>query len=140
MAITFDTETIRTITLFENLTNATVKDCLMDREANTVYFIIEEGKMGMAIGKNGSTIRNAEKIIGKHIKVFEFSKNLEIFVKNLIQKTEEIRIRREESKLIVEVRVEKKYKPMVIGRDGKKLKIFKEILQRNHNVDDLIIR
>jgi len=58
----------------------------------------------------------------------------------LIQKTEEIRIRREESKLIVEVRVEKKYKPMVIGRDGKKLKIFKEILQRNHNVDDLIIR
>ncbi len=140
MVITFDTETIRIITLFENLTNTSVKDCLIDYESNTVYFVVDEGKMGMAIGRNGSSIKNAEKIIGKNIKVFEFSKNLSAFVKNLIQKVEEVRIKNENEKIIVEVRVEKKFKPMIIGRDGKKLKIFKEILERNHKVSDLIIR
>jgi transcription antitermination factor NusA-like protein len=31
-------------------------------------------------------------------------------------------------------------KPIVIGRDGKNLNIIKEILRRNSNVNDLIIR
>lgn len=140
MVITFDTETIRMITLFENLTGTTVKDCLIDYSTNTVYFIVDEGKMGMAIGRNGSSVKNAERIIGKSIKVFEFSKNLVVFVKNLIQRVEEVRIRNEEGKTVVEVRVEKKFKPIVIGRDGRKLKIFKQLLQRNHKVHDLIIR
>lgn len=140
MVITFDTERIRIIALFENLTNASVKDCLIDHETNTIYFVIDEGKMGFAIGKNGSSIKNAEKILGKNIKVFEFSKNLSEFVKNLIQKVEEIRIKSENEKITVEVKVDKKFKPMIIGRDGKKLKIFKELLERNHKVSDLIIK
>ncbi len=140
MVVTFDTETIRMITLFENITNASVKDCIIDYESNTVYFVVDEGKMGIAIGKNGSSIKNAERIMGKNIKIFEFSKNLSVFVKNLIQKVEEIRIKSEGEKIIVEVKVEKKFKPLIIGRDGKRLKIFKEILERNHKVSDLIIK
>lgn len=140
MVLTFDTETIRIIALFENLTNASVRDCLIDHETNTVYFIVDEGKMGVAIGKNGSSIKNAEKIIGKNIKVFEFSKNLITFVKNLIQNIEEVRIKGEGDRTIVEVKVEKRFKSMIIGREGRKLKILKEILERNHKVSDLIIR
>lgn len=140
MVVTFDTETIRIITLFENLTNTSVRDCLIDYDTNTVYFIVDEGKMGVAIGKNGSSIKNAEKIIGRNIKVFEFSKNLSNFVKNLIQKVEEVRIKEENDKVIAEVKVEKKFKSMIIGREGRRLKIFKEILERNHKINDLIIK
>jgi len=139
MTITFDTETIRLITLFENLTGAPVRDCIVDNSNNYVYFIVEEGKMGVAIGRNGSSVRSAEKIMGKNIKVFEFSKDLRTFVKKLIPKALEVRIKNQEGKVLVEVKVEKRDKPLVIGRNGRNLKLLKELLHRNHGVDELII-
>ncbi|MFH8086290.1 MAG: NusA-like transcription termination signal-binding factor [Candidatus Aenigmatarchaeota archaeon] len=140
MSITFNTETIRLITLFENLTGARIKDCLVDKESNTVYFLVEEGMIGIAIGKNGNVVRNAEKLIGKNIKIFEFSKDLKTFVKNLIPQANEIRIKNENNLVKVEIKVDKKEKPLVIGRDEKNLKILKQLFQRNHKVNDLIIR
>jgi N utilization substance protein A len=57
MPVTFDTETIRMITLFENITGAPVKDCLI--EENTLYLVVDEGKVGIAIGKNGNSVKHA---------------------------------------------------------------------------------
>ncbi|MEM5794447.1 MAG: NusA-like transcription termination signal-binding factor [Candidatus Aenigmatarchaeota archaeon] len=140
MSLTFNTETIRLITLFENLTGARVKDCVIDKESNTVYFLVEEGMIGIAIGKNGSVVKNAEKLIGKNIKIFEFSKDLKTFVKKLIPQANEIRIKNENNSIIVEVKVDKKEKALVIGRDEKNLKILKQLFQRNHKVNDLVVR
>jgi len=137
---TFDTETIRLINLFENVTGAPVKDCLVEQSTNTIYFIVDQGKVGIAIGKNGSSVKKAERIIGKTIKLFEFSKDVVLFVKNLIPQTAEVKIRNENEKTVVEIKVEKKNKALVIGRDGKNLKIYKELLQRNHGINDLIVR
>jgi N utilization substance protein A len=134
----FDTETIRLMTLFENVTGAPVKDCVTDN--NTVYFIIEEGKVGIAIGKNGNSVRHAERMIGKTIKIFEFSNELSRFVKNLIPQATEVKIRNESERTIVEIRVEKKDRALVIGRDGKNLNLFKQLLQRTYGINDLIVR
>lgn len=139
MSLSFDTETIRLITLFENLTGVRVKDCLVDKENNTIYFVIEEGMVGIAIGKNGSVVKNAERIIGKNIKIFEFSKDLKTFVKKLIPQANEIKIKNDGNVTIVEVKVDKKEKALVIGRDEKNLKILKQLFQRNHKVNDLIV-
>ena len=51
MPVTLDIETIRLVTLFENMTGAGVKDCLVDAENRIVYFVIDEGQAGKAIGK-----------------------------------------------------------------------------------------
>lgn len=140
MVVTFDTETIRLITLFENLTGVAVRDCIIDNLTNTVYFIVDEGGVGKAIGKNGSSVKNAENLIKKDVKIFEFSENLNRFVKNLIPQANDIKIKNEDNKTVVEVRVDKKNKALVIGRDGRNFKLYKEMLQRNHRVYDLIIR
>ncbi|MEM7821616.1 MAG: NusA-like transcription termination signal-binding factor [Candidatus Aenigmatarchaeota archaeon] len=134
----FDTEAIRLMTLFENITGAPVKDCIIDN--NIIYFVVEEGKVGMAIGKNGNSVRNAEKKIGKIIKIFEFSNDLVNFVKNLVPQAVEVKVKNEGDKTIVEIKVEKKDRALVIGRDGKNLSLFKQLLRRTHNVNDLIIR
>ncbi len=139
MTVSFDTETIRLVTLFENLTGTLVKDCLVG-ENEIVYFIIEEGKAGVAIGKNGYSVKNAENLIKKNIKIFEFSKDLSTFVKNLIPKAGEIKIRNENERTVVEIKVEKKDKAMVIGRDSKNIKLYRELLQRNHDVNEVIVR
>lgn len=140
MDIKFDTDTIRLMIFFENMSGAPVKDCFVDQESNTIYFIIDEGKVGIAIGKNGNSVRKAEEVIGKKIKLFEFSKDLTTFVKKLIPQAIEVNIKNDNDKVIVNVKIEKKNKAMIIGRDGRNLKIFKQILQRNHKVDDLVIR
>ena len=139
MVLIFDTETIRLITLFENLTGTGVKDCLIDNSVNTVYFVVEEGKVGMAIGKNGDSVKNVEHLIKKNIKIFEFSSNLNDFIKKIIPQGIEIKVRNED-RIMVEVKVEKKDKAMVIGRDGKNLKLYKELLGRNYGVNEIIIR
>ncbi|HLC39412.1 MAG TPA: NusA-like transcription termination signal-binding factor [archaeon] len=134
----FDTETLRLMTLFENVTGAPVKDCVV--EENTIYYVVDEGKVGMAIGKNGASVHHAEKIAGKTIKLFEFSKELVRFVRNLIPQAREVKIKNDENGTVVEIKIEKKNRAVVIGRDGKNLKLFKELLQRNHNVIDLVIK
>lgn len=139
MTVTFNTDSIRLITLFENLTGTVVKDCVVDAANNTVYFVIAEGKIGIAIGKGGGSVKNAERLIKKNIKIFEFSGDLNCFIKNLIPQASEIRIKNGE-KISVEVRVDKKDKAIVIGRDGKNLKVYKNLLNRSHGVNDLVIR
>ena len=138
MTITFNTESIRLLTLFENITNAPVRDCFMNNDV--VYYIVEEGKIGLAIGKNGNSIKNVEKVVGKKVKVFEYSKKPENFVKNLIPQCKEINLVKEKGMIKVEIRVNKNDKGFVIGRGGEKIKIYKEILKRVHNISDIQVK
>lgn len=140
MQVTLDTETIRLITLFENLTGAGVRDCLVDNAASVVYFVIEEGEVGKAIGKNGSIVKKTENLIKKDIKLFEFSNDVERFVKNLIPQTNLVKLKNENGRDVMDIWVDKRDKAVVIGRDGKNLKIFKELLQRNHDVSEVMVR
>jgi N utilization substance protein A len=134
MVIKFDTETLRLMTLFENVTGVPVRDCLVDE--NVVYFVVDEDKVGIAIGKNGNSVKNVESLINKTIKIFGFSKDLKKFVKNLIPKAIDIEVEGEK----VVVKVEKSERPIIIGREGKNLKILKELVKRSHNVSDITIR
>lgn len=138
MTVKFDTDTIRLINFFENFTGVSVRDCLVD--GNCIYFIVEEGKVGIAIGKNGNSVRNIERIVKKNIKLFEYSKDLNVFVKKLIPRVNDIKIRNDNERIVVEIKVEKKDKALVIGRDGRNIKVFKELLQRSHNVNELLVR
>ena len=138
MTITFNTETIRLLTLFENMTNAPVRDCFTNGEV--VYFIVEEGKIGLAIGKNGNSIKNVEKVVGKKIKVFEYSRKPDKFVKNLIPQCKEINLVYENDLIKIEIKVGRNDKGFVIGRGGEKIKIYKEILRRVHNISDIEVK
>jgi N utilization substance protein A len=138
MSIKLDMESIKLINFFENFTKVKVKDCLI--KDNFVYFITEKNQAQFAIGKNGVNVKRLERKLGKNIKVFEYSDDLVEFVKNIIPKANLINIKNENNEVIVEIKLSKADKPIVIGRDGKNLNIIKEILRRNSNVNDLIIR
>jgi N utilization substance protein A len=138
MVMKFDTETIRLMTLFENLTGVPVRDCLINE--NTIYFVVDEENVGIAIGKNGNSVKNVENVMGKTIKILGFSNDIKKFVKNLIPKAINVEIKNEGGKTVVEVNVEKSDRAMIIGREGKNLKIIKELVKRSHGISDIIIR
>ncbi len=140
MGTTFDTNTIRLINLFENVTKAAVKDCYVDDSNHVVYFIVNEGDIGLAIGKNGSAVKNVEMMIKKNIRIFEFSNDLSTFVKNIIPAANKIEVRTGEDGTVVEIGVMKQDKALVIGRDGRNINLYRELLQRNHDVQKLLVK
>lgn len=138
MAIELDTKTIRMLNLFENITNVHVVDCF--ENGNVVYYVVEEGKAGLAIGKSGSSIKHIEKLLGKSVKVYEYSSVPSEFVKSIMPWVKDVKIIEENGKNIAEIKINKQDKGLVMGRDGEKLKIFKEILKRIHNINDIRLK
>jgi len=138
MTIVFNMDTIRLLNLFESITNVPVKDCYVNED--NVYFIVEEGKIGLAIGKGGSSIKNVEKTIDKKVKVFEYSSNPVEFVKNLIPQAKEISLINNGETVDIQIKVDRSDRGFVIGRGGEKIKVYREILKRVHNISDLKVK
>jgi N utilization substance protein A len=138
MTIEFTTETIRLLTLFENMTKVPVRDCFVNKDV--IFFIVEEGKIGLAIGKNGSSIKNVERVVGKKVKVYEYSNNPIQFIKNLIPQSKEVKMINDRDTVTAEIRVNRGDRGFVIGRGGEKIKIYKEILKRIHNLSDIQVK
>jgi N utilization substance protein A len=137
MSIVFDTETIKIINLFETITQVGVKDCIiMD---DRIYFLAEEGGC-KKIRENGQVLRNLEKMLNKKILIFEYSKDVLTFLKNAVRGIKEMKIRNEKEKTVVEISVETLLKSLAIGKDGKNIKALRQILKRNYNVDNLVIK
>ena len=138
MTIVFNMDSIRLLNLFENITNVPVKDCYINHD--TVYFIVEEGKIGLAIGKGGSSIKNVERAIEKKVKVYEYSSNPTEFVKNLIPQAKEVSLINNGETREIQIKVDKSDKGFVIGRGGEKIKVYREILKRVHDISDLKVK
>ncbi len=79
------TQEIQYLNAFQNISNATAKDCLV--QENQVVFLVKEGQMGLAIGKNGATIKKLELALKKKIELFEHKKDAATFVQNAFPKT-----------------------------------------------------
>lgn len=46
------------MSLFQDVTKVTVRDCVIDEEGNRIIFLVDPENMGMAIGKGGMNIKN----------------------------------------------------------------------------------
>lgn len=128
----FDTDIIKMINEFENLTRTEVRDCIC---SDVIYFLINPGKMAITIGKNGQNIKNAERVLKKPIKIFEWNDNVEEFIKNMIPQAQKININGE--KVTVTITIETR--GAVIGRAGGNIKAIREFLDRNSNIKELKI-
>jgi len=126
----FDTDTIRLITAFENITGTEIRDCIC---SNTIYFLVNPGKMARTIGKNGYNIKSAEKMLRKPIKVFEWNENGREFIKNMIPKAQKIEINGE--KAVVTLNSENR--GSVIGKKGCNINAIRKFLARNSDIKEL---
>ncbi len=139
--ITFNVQTLRYITLFENITNTQVKDCL--EFPDTLYFVVNQGQFHFALGKNGVKIKRLRTLMKKNIKIIEYSPDLERFIENIFRefqiKNVKIKNSNDGKKKVAFVSVNLRDKGKIIGRDSKNLKIAREILNRHDKIDILII-
>ena len=127
-------ESINNINLFENLTEAKVKDCIS--EGNTLIFLVEEGNVKMALGKDNSNIFRLSKILKKDIKIISFSNDVCKFIGNLIypNKPDEIKL---EGKIVTIAVQDVTIKGRIFGRSRENLKRINSIVKNYFDVQEV---
>ncbi|WP_414837463.1 NusA-like transcription termination signal-binding factor [Candidatus Nanosalina sp. VS9-1] len=131
---TYDTEMIRNINLFESITDVEVRDAIIKEDE--AYFVVPEGKAGMAIGKGGKVVQKVQEKLGRDIKIYEYNDNLGAFINNLVPA--DIRgVDIEDDKVTIDVPRDNKGR--VVGKNGQKIESIREILQRTHGVEEVTV-
>jgi len=140
--IKFTSNEMRYIALFESITGATVKDCIIDEDLNRIIFIVKGGQLGIAIGKRGKNIHLLEKMTGKKHEIIEHSENPAQFIKNALKpaKVKEIRItERPNGKTIAVVSVNPKDKGVAIGKNGRNAERIRFLAKRYFQIQNVSI-
>jgi len=134
---------MRYITLFESISGATAKDCIIDNNTNRVIFIIKKGEMGMAIGKNGVNIKRATKLIGRPVEVVESGDTPEELIRNALfpAKIHAVKITRDAfGRLVAHVAVDPKDKGLAIGREGMRIQRARLLAKRYFDIDVVVVK
>jgi len=120
----------------ERISRVKVKDCFQDEE--TIYFIVNQGDLWKALGKDTINVKKLQNELGKRIRIVEFRNTPVNFVRNLIYpvKVEEIV---EEEEIISIKDSSRKTKSTLIGRGGKNLKLINRAVKRFFNKEVKVV-
>jgi N utilization substance protein A len=137
--ITFTEDTLRYINLFEAVTKTRVKDCMETEEK--LVFVVEPGQANRAVGKAGENVIRLKNQTGKNIQVIEYSDEPEKFIRNVFYNynVQNVVIENRGSVVHATVTVDPKVKGRAIGKNGRNLKIARDIVNRHHNVQSISV-
>ena len=133
---------MRKISLFQKITKVTPRDCLDDEKQDRLIFVVNEGKMGLAIGKNGSNIKSLQNLLKRNIELVEYYNDPIKFLKNLLN-----------TKLINEVKISSRAdgspqaivlvnpnnKGLVVGRAGRNAEKARLLAKRYFDIPSVVI-
>ncbi len=141
-AIRLTSDEISYISLFESITGATAKDCIIS-ENGVIIFVVKQGDMGLAIGKNGSNIKRLRNYLSKPVEIVEYSDKAREFIENILSpakiRTVEI-IERANGKKIAHVDVDPEYRGVAIGKNGKNILKARMLAKRHFGIEDVKIK
>ncbi len=140
--IKLTTDQMRLLSLFQNITGVTAKDCVEDIKQNRVIFIVNSGKMGLAIGKGGSHIKSLQNIIKKNIELVEHSDDPILFIKNILNSklVSEIKLNKKpDGSMQAIVLVDPKKKGIVVGREGRNADKARILAKRYFEITNVLI-
>ena len=133
---------MRKISLFQNITKVTPRDCLDDEKQDRLIFVVNEGKMGLAIGKNGSNIKSLQNLLKRNIELVEYYDDPIKFLKNLLNAKliNEIKINtRADGSPQAIVLVNPNNKGLVVGRAGRNAEKARLLAKRYFAIPSVVI-
>jgi len=148
--IKLDRQSMELISLFNNISGAIIKDCLIfespENNSEIIIFLVKKEDVGKAIGKAGEHVKDLMAKLQKKIDVIPWSENLEQFIQFILNTTKnsiqvqniEIKESRNEKKTaIISVRPQDRGK--AIGKEGSMIRKIKLLVLRHFEVDNVII-
>ncbi len=140
--IKLTSDELRLMSLFQNITGAVARDCVVDEKMDRVIFVVNKGQMGLAIGKGGATIRQLQGIVTKKVELVEYSDNEDEFLKNILNSNmiNEIKINKriDGTKQAIVV-VDSKKKGVVVGKEGRNAEKARLLAKRYFHISNVLI-
>lgn len=140
--IKLTTDQMRLMSLFQNVTGATARDCVEDEKQDRVIFVVNSGKMGLAIGKGGSHIRTLQNIVKKNVELVEYSDDPAEFLKNMLNSklVSEVKLnKRADGTMQAIVLVDPRKKGIVVGREGRNAEKARLLAKRYFEITNVQI-
>jgi len=140
--IKLTSDELRLMSLFQSITSATARDCIVDDRMDRVIFVVNKGQMGLAIGKGGSTIKQLQNMVAKKIELVEFSDDASEFIRNMLNADmiNDVRIseRGDGTKHAI-VTVDPRKKGAVVGREGRNAEKARLLAKRYFQISNVLI-
>ena len=140
--IKLTTDQMRLMSLFQNVTKATARDCVEDEKLDRLIFVVNEGKMGLAIGKGGSHIKTLQSKINRNVELVEYSDDPERFLKNILNEKYIVEIKMSErldgSQQAIVI-VDNSKKGVVVGREGRNAEKARLLARRYFDITSVLI-
>jgi transcription termination/antitermination protein NusA len=140
--IKLTSDELRLISLFQSITSATARDCIVDDKMDRVIFVVNKGQMGLAIGKGGSTIKQLQNMVAKKIELVEFSDDPAEFIRNMLNADmiNDVRIsERDDGTKQAVVTVDPRKKGAVVGREGRNAEKARLLAKRYFQISNVLI-
>ena len=141
-SIKLTTAQMRMMSLFQNVTGATARDCIEDEKQDRVIFVVNSGKMGLAIGKGGVHIKSLQNIVKRNVELVEFDDDPAKFLSNLLNSklVSEVKIntRLDGSRQAI-VLVDSRKKGIVVGREGRNAEKARMLAKRYFDITSVLI-
>ena len=141
-SIKLSTDQMRMMSLFQNVTGATARDCVDDEKQDRVIFVVNTGKMGLAIGKGGVHIKSLQNIVKRNVELVEYDEDPAKFLSNLLNPklVSEVKIntRPDGTKQAI-VMVDPRKKGIVVGREGRNAEKARLLAKRYFGITSVLI-
>lgn len=135
-------EELSLMSLFQSISGAMARDCVIDDKMDRVIFIVNKGEMGLAIGKSGQSIKNVQNAIGKMVELVEYSDDPREFISNALDPKLVADIRLSEKvdgTKIATVLVDQKKKGAIVGRNGRNAEKARLLAKRYFEIGNIHI-
>lgn len=138
MKMKITNEELNYISIFQNLTNANIEDCMISNDS--IIFFVNSNSIGKAIGKHGRNVKIASKLLKKEVIVLENSYNAEDFIRKAFKKLcgkdiSNAKIINRDGKNIVEVKIKS-----AIAIKNKNIKTIEKLIERKFGIEKIEIK
>lgn len=138
--IRFTEETMRYVSLFQDTTRTTVVDCLDTPER--LIFVVKQGDIGRAIGRKGEHVSTLRRKMNKDIHVVEYNDDPKEFIGNVFRAygVKKVDVETRDDGIVhATVTVDTAQKGKAIGREGRNLRVFRDLIVRHHPVQSVSV-
>ena len=162
MRVTLSDAARQYIALFEDVTGATARDCVIfdadaddggagdtddgdgasdvdgDEERDRVVFLVKPGDMGQAIGSGGENVRRVEDRLDKDVTLVEDADTAEDFVANALAPAAVYNVTvSEDDETIAYAEVDSEDTGIAIGENGRNITTAEKLAKRHYDVDGI---
>lgn len=137
--VRLDNQTLLHISLFERITRTQIRDCV--EMEDKIIFMVDNGRITQAVGKNGENVSKLRKSLDKTIQIIEYSDDPAQFVRSVFHpyEVESVELEARGDQIHATVKVNPVLKAKAIGKQGRNLKIFRDIISRHHNIQSVSV-